>query len=152
MCVYHANLNKVYLKDSYPLLSINNLVDVASGFRFLSFVDAYSGYNQIPMHPCDVEKNYIHNSPGQLLLTYQRLMNKVFANYFETLIEIYIDDMLLKTTVEENFILDLKIVLECIHLHIMRLNPQKCAFTVEVKTFLFRAYMRFDSRVVTQAN
>ena len=56
MCVNYTDLNKACPKDSYPLPSIDELVDMASRFQFLSFLDAYSGYNQIPMHPLDEEK------------------------------------------------------------------------------------------------
>lgn len=53
----YTHLNKACLKDAYPLPSIDKLVDGASGFNFLSFLDAYSGYNQIRMHPpSDEEK------------------------------------------------------------------------------------------------
>jgi len=53
MCVDYTDLNKTYPKDSYPLPSIDALVDSASGCRLLSFLDAFSGYNQIMMHPRD---------------------------------------------------------------------------------------------------
>ena len=56
MFVVDTDLNKACPKDSLPLPSIDRLVDVASGFRFVSFLDAYSGYNQIPMRPLDEEK------------------------------------------------------------------------------------------------
>ena len=56
MCVNYTDLNKACPKDPYPLPSIDGLVDVASGFRFLSFMDTHSRYNQIPMHPLDEEK------------------------------------------------------------------------------------------------
>lgn len=57
-CMYidYTNLNKVFPKDAYPLPSINKLVDGTFGFQLLSFLDAYSGYNQIKMHPPDEEK------------------------------------------------------------------------------------------------
>jgi len=51
MCVDFTDLNKTFPKDSYPLPSIDALVDSASGCRILSFLDAFSGYNQIRMHP-----------------------------------------------------------------------------------------------------
>jgi len=51
MCVDFTYLNKVCPKDSYPLPSIDALVDNASGYKMLSFLDAFSGYNQIKMHP-----------------------------------------------------------------------------------------------------
>ena len=56
MCVDFTDLNKACPKDSYPLPSIDALVDSASGCRLLSFLDAFSGYNQIIMHPKDESK------------------------------------------------------------------------------------------------
>ena len=47
MCVNFTNLNKAYPKDSYPLPRINQLVDSTAGHQLLSFMDAFSGYNQI---------------------------------------------------------------------------------------------------------
>ncbi|XP_016195908.1 uncharacterized protein LOC107636953 [Arachis ipaensis] len=56
MCMDYSDLNIAYPKDSFPLPSIDNLVDSTSRYKYLSFMDAYSGYNQIPMHPPDEEK------------------------------------------------------------------------------------------------
>jgi len=56
MCVNFTDLHKACSKDSYPLPSIDSLVDNASSCRLLSFLDAFSGYNQIPMHPKDESK------------------------------------------------------------------------------------------------
>ncbi|XP_017415437.2 uncharacterized protein LOC108326436 [Vigna angularis] len=53
MCVDFTDLNKACPKDSYPLPSIDRLVDGASGHVVLNFLDAYSGYNQIPMYESD---------------------------------------------------------------------------------------------------
>jgi len=53
ICVDFTDLNKACPKDSYPLLSIDALMDNTSGCRLLSFLDAFSGYNQIMMHPSD---------------------------------------------------------------------------------------------------
>ena len=50
-----TDLNKACPKDSFPLPQINQLVDVTSGHQLLSFMDAYSGYNKIPMHVPDQE-------------------------------------------------------------------------------------------------
>lgn len=54
MCVDYTNLNRVYPKDSFLLPQIDQLVDSPLGHEVLSLLDAYSGYNQIPMHPDDV--------------------------------------------------------------------------------------------------
>ena len=90
MCVDFTNLNKACPKDSYPLPSIDGLVDSASG-KMLSFLDAFSGYNQIKMHPRDECKTTFMTEtccycykvmPFGLKnagATYQRLMDKVLA-------------------------------------------------------------------------
>ena len=55
MCVDFTDLNKACLKNSYPLPNIDRFVDGASGYRYLSFLDAYLGYNQILMYSNDEE-------------------------------------------------------------------------------------------------
>ena len=91
MCVDFTNLNKAYSKDSYPLPNIDALVDTASGYRLLSFLDAFSGYNQICMHSRDECKRAFMTGfscycykvmPFGLKnagATYHRLMDKVLA-------------------------------------------------------------------------
>ena len=56
MCVDFTDLNKTYLKDCYPLPRINQLVDSRVGYKLLSFMNAFSGYNQIRMDEADQEK------------------------------------------------------------------------------------------------
>ncbi|XP_059460362.1 uncharacterized protein LOC132189629 [Corylus avellana] len=53
MCVDFTDLNKACSKDSFPLPHISFLVDATVGYELLSFMDAFSGYNQIFMHPSD---------------------------------------------------------------------------------------------------
>ncbi|XP_022856148.1 uncharacterized protein LOC111377303 [Olea europaea var. sylvestris] len=55
VCIDFTNLNRACPKDSFPLPSIDQLVDSIAGHELLSFMDVYSGYNQIPMHPADEE-------------------------------------------------------------------------------------------------
>ena len=88
MCVDFTNLNKACPKDAYSLPSINKLVDGASKVKSLSFIDGYSSFNQIRVHPLDEEKmafitenaNYYHKvmpfGLENIGVTYQRLMNK----------------------------------------------------------------------------
>jgi hypothetical protein len=56
MCVNFTNLNKACPKDSFPLLQIDLLVDSISDHELISFMDTFSGYNQICMHKVDQEK------------------------------------------------------------------------------------------------
>ena len=90
MCIDFADLNKVCPKDSYPLPNTDKLVEAASGYQYLSFTDAYSGYNQVRMHPKNEEKmafmidgpNYCYQvMPFGLKnvgAMYQRLIDKIF--------------------------------------------------------------------------
>jgi len=90
MCTDYTNLNKACPKDTYPLPSINRLVDRAVRHVVLSFLDAYSGYTQIPIYQYDKEKttfitedaNYYYEVMSFGLknagATYQRLMDRVF--------------------------------------------------------------------------
>ena len=91
MCVDFTDLNKAYPKDNYPLPRVDVLVDSTARHQLLSFMDAFSGYNQIRMHKTDQEKTSFVTSQGLFCYkvmpfslknasaTYQRLMNKMFA-------------------------------------------------------------------------
>ena len=59
-----TDLNKACPKDSYPLLCIDQLVDLIAGHQLLSFMDAFSGYNQIKMDKADQEKTSFLTSQG----------------------------------------------------------------------------------------
>ena len=92
MCVDFTNLNRACPKDSYLLPRIDTLVDLTARHELLSFMDAFSGYNQIKMKEEDQKKTSFVTSQGlfyyKVMLfglknagaTYQRLMNKMFAH------------------------------------------------------------------------
>ncbi|XP_016168240.1 uncharacterized protein LOC107610752 [Arachis ipaensis] len=68
--------------------------------------------------------------------TYQRLMNKIFTDLIGKMVEVYVDDILAKTTQPEDLLSDLGNVFASFQQHGMRLNPLKCAFTMEAGKFL----------------
>ena len=92
MCVDFTDLNKACPKDSYLFPRIDTLVDSMARNQLLSFMDAFSSYNQIKMEKTDQEKTSFMTSQGLLCYkvkpfglknaraTYQRLMNKMFAH------------------------------------------------------------------------
>ncbi|XP_057734679.1 uncharacterized protein LOC130950160 [Arachis stenosperma] len=112
MCVDYSDLNKACPKDCFSLPNIDALVDAAAGYRYLSFMDAYSG------------------------ATYQRLMNKIFHDLIGKTVEVYVDDILAKTTRPDDLLNDLASVFASLRQHGMRLNPLKCAFAMEAGKFL----------------
>ena len=68
--------------------------------------------------------------------TYQRLVNKIFANKIGKSMEVYVDDMLVKSSTIEQHIEDLANTFVSLRLFNMRLNPEKCIFGVEAGKFL----------------
>lgn len=108
ICVNFTNLNKACPKDPYPLPHIDRLIDNSSGFRLLSFMDTYSGYNQILMSPTDAPKtafmtgrsNYYYEvMPFSLKnsgVTYQHLMDTVFSSQIGRNLKVYVEDMVIK--------------------------------------------------------
>nr|CAN74304.1 hypothetical protein VITISV_013003 [Vitis vinifera] len=141
VCVDYTNLNNACPKDSFPLPRIDQIVDSTVGQGMLSFLDAFSGYHQIPMSPTDEEKTTFI-TPYDLYCykvmpfglknagaTYQRLMTKIFKPLIGHTVEVYVDDIVVKSKTREEH-------------YDMKLNPSKCAFGVSVGKFLgFMAVM-----------
>ena len=119
MCVDFTDLNRACPKDSYPLLRIDTLVDSTARHELLSFMDAFSGYNQIRMEETDQEKTSFVTSQGlfyykvtsfelkNLRATYQRLMSKMFVHQIGRNVQVYVDDMLVKSVQEDDHLSDL---------------------------------------------
>ncbi|KAM2467351.1 hypothetical protein PS1_009170 [Malus domestica] len=109
MCVDYTDLNKGCPKDSFPLPLIDRLIDSTAGCELLSFMNAYSGYNQILMNPSDQEHTAFTTDRGLYCYkvmpfglknagaTYQRLVNSMFAEQIGKSMEVYVDDMLVKS-------------------------------------------------------
>ena len=140
MYVDFMDLNKACPKDSYPLPRVDVLVDSTTQHQLLSFMNAFSSYNQIQMDEVDQEKTLFVTSQGlfyyKMMLfglknagaTYQRLMNKMFTNQIERNVQVYVDDMLVKSWREDNHLEDLKETFDTLRFYNMKLNPSKCAF------------------------
>ena len=109
MCVDFTDLNKACPKDSYPLPRIDQLVDSTVGHKLLSFMDTFSRYNQIRMDETDQEKTSFVTSQGLFCYkvmpfglknagtTYQRLVNHMFCPQIGRNVEVYVDNILVKS-------------------------------------------------------
>ena len=132
-----TNLNKACPKDSYPLLHIDQLVDSTAGHKLLSFMDAFSSYNQIRMDEVDQEKTSFITSQGLFCYkvmpfglrnvgaTYQRLVNHMFRPQIGRNVEVYVDDMLVKSLGEQKHLDDLQETFDMLRQYNMKLNTSK---------------------------
>ena len=105
----YIDLNRACPKDSYPLSNIDHLVDGTSSFGMLSFKDAFSRYTQVKMHLNDKDKTIFITNEGvycyRVMLfglknagaTYQRMVNVVFSKQIGRNMEVYVDDILIKS-------------------------------------------------------
>jgi hypothetical protein len=148
MCIDFTDLNKACPKDSFPLPRIDMLVDSTVGHGLLSFMDAFFSYNQIRMHPADQEKTAFITDQGlycyQVMpfglknagATFQRLMNKMFREQIGRNMEVYVDDILVKSILSIDHVSDLQEAFRILKQYRMKLNPAKCAFGVFLGKFL----------------
>jgi hypothetical protein len=148
MCVDFTDLNKACPKDSFPLPRIDLLVDSTAGHELLSFMDAFSGYNQIHMEEADQEKTAFITDRGLYCYkmmpfglknagtTYQRLLKRMFQNQIGRNVEVYVDDLLVKSIRATRHIKDLRETFRTLREYNMKLNPMKCAFGVSSGKFL----------------
>ena len=148
MCVDFTDLNRACPKDNYPLPQIDTLVDSMAKHELLGFMNAFSGYNQIKMKEEDQEKTSFVTSQGLFCYkvmpfglknagtTYQRLMNKMFAHQLRRNVQVYVDNMLVKSVPENDHLSDLQETFNTLRSYNMKLNPSKCVFGVTARKFL----------------
>ena len=148
VCVDFTDLNKACPKESYPLPHIDRLVESTTGNELMSFIDAFSGYNQILMHRDDQEKTSFITDRGTYCYkvmpfglknagaSYQRLVNKMFAEQQGRTVKVYIDDMLVKSLKATDHIQHLRQCFDVLNKYNMKLNPAKCTFGVTSGEFL----------------
>ena len=142
VCVDFRDLNKASPKDDFPLPHIDMLVDSTAGHPMLSFMDGFSGYNQILMAPEDMEKTSFITEWGTYCYrvmpfglknagaTYQRAATTLFHDMMHRDVEVYVDDMIVKSQGGADHLAALQRFFERIRQFRLRLNPKKCSFGV----------------------
>uniref|UniRef100_A0A2N9F6T5 Uncharacterized protein n=1 Tax=Fagus sylvatica TaxID=28930 RepID=A0A2N9F6T5_FAGSY len=147
-CVDFRNLNKACPKDEFPLPNMDLLIDSAAGHAMFSFMDGFSGYNQIRMSTRDAEKTAFRTPIGNFYYTvmpfglknagatYQRTMTAMFHDMMHKEIEDYVDDIVVKSKKREDHLGILRKVFDRCRLYKLKMNPLKCAFGVSAGKFL----------------
>jgi hypothetical protein len=150
VCIDFRNLNRATPKDEYPMPIVDTLINNASGNRIISFLDGNFGYNQIFMAEEDASKT-VFICPGFIGLfewvvmtfglknagaTYQWAMNLIFHKLLGNTMEVYIDDIVVKSAEFSSHIADLRKAFDRMCQYGMKMNPRKCVFGVSTGKFL----------------
>ncbi|GKA63347.1 reverse transcriptase domain-containing protein [Tanacetum coccineum] len=148
MCVDFTNLNKACPKDCYPLPEIDWKVESLCGYPIKCFLDAYKGYHQIQMVEKDEEKPAFHTSQGVFYYTkmpfrlknagatYPRLVDKAFNRQIRKNLEVYVDDLVIKSHSEAEVVRDIEETFRTLRKINMKLKPKKCTFGAAEGMFL----------------
>jgi hypothetical protein len=148
MCIDYTSLNKAYSKDPFPLPRIDQIVDSTSGCDLLCFLNAYSGFHQIPMSREDEENTAFITVDGlfcyvsvpygikNALPTFVRAMHKTFSDLISDLVEVYVDDIVVMVKSSASLLDNLALVFDRLCLTHTKLNPNKCMFGVTVGKLL----------------
>ena len=147
MCIDYTSLNKACPKDPFALPRIDQVIDSTVGCELLSFLDCYSGYNQM-LNPADHIKTSFITPYGAYCYvtmpfrlknvdaTYQHCMQKCLYEQIGRNVHAYVDDLVIKTKEKRTFLDDLRETFANLRRYQMKLNPKKCIFGVLVGQLL----------------
>jgi hypothetical protein len=148
MCVDYRDLNAVTIKNKYPLPRIKDLFDQLQGACVFLKIDLRSGYHQLKIHPGDIQKTAFTCKYGLYEYTvmsfgltnapafFMHLMNKVFMDYLDTFVVIFIDDILIYSKTEAEHEKHLRLVLQRLREHKLYAKLSKCEFWIDEVPFL----------------
>jgi transposase InsO family protein len=153
MCIDYRQLNKITVRDRYPLPRIDDLLDRIARCKLFSSLDLQSGYHQIRIAEADVPKTAFTTPIGHFQFkvlcfgltnapaTFQRVMNRVFAPYLNQFVLVYLDDVLVMSRDPEEHLAHLRLVLQALRDHGFKAKASKCEFG--------RASLKFLGHVVS---
>nr|ABA98022.1 retrotransposon protein, putative, Ty3-gypsy subclass [Oryza sativa Japonica Group] len=148
MCVDYCALNEVTIKNKYPLLRIDDLFDQLKGAEVFSKIDLRSGYHQLRIQEEDIPKTAFTTRYGLYECTvmsfgltnapafFMNLMNKVFMEFLDKFVVVFIDDILIYSKSEEEHEQHLRLVLEKLKEHQLYAKFSKCDFWLTEVKFL----------------
>ncbi|MCH90079.1 gag-pol polyprotein, partial [Trifolium medium] len=148
LCIDYRQLNKVTIKNKYPLPRIDDLMDQLMGACVFNKIDLRSGYHQIRVKAEDISKTafrtrYGHyeysvmpfgvtNAPG----VFMEYMNRIFHPFLDKFVVVFIDDILIYSKSEEEHVEHLRIVLEVLREKKLYAKLSKCEFWLKEICFL----------------
>ena len=157
LCVDYRQLNKLTIKNKYPLPRIDDLLDQLRGAAVFSKIDLRSGYHQILVKLEDVQKTAFRSRYGHYEYVvmpfgvtnaptiFMDYMNRIFQPYLDQFVVVFIDDILIYSENKEEHADHLRVVLEVLREHKLYGKLSKCEFWLDEVQFLGLAghYRRF---------
>jgi len=148
MCVDYRMLNKITIKNKYPLPRIDEMLDRLNGAKYFTKIDLASGYHQIRIKEEDISKTAFRTRYGHYEYTvmpfglcnapatFQRLMNDIFRPYLDDFVVIYLDDILIFSKNLKEHKQHVQKVMEILREHKLYAKRSKCAFAQTEVEFL----------------
>nr|GEU86702.1 putative reverse transcriptase domain-containing protein [Tanacetum cinerariifolium] len=148
MCIDYRELNKITIKNRYPLPRIDDLFDQRQGACYFSKIDLRSRYHQLRVHEDDISKTAFRTRYGHFEFTvmpfgltnapavFMDLMNQVCKSYLDKFIIVFIDDILIYSKAKEEHEVHLKLVLELLRKEKLYAKFSKCEFWLQEVHFL----------------
>jgi hypothetical protein len=148
MCIDFIDLNKACPKYEFPFPRIDSLVDAAATLELMSLLDFYSGYHKIWMKKKDEPKTSFITPSGTYFYlrmpeglknaggSFSKMTSKVLSSQIDRNVLTYVDDIIVKSTKQENHIADLQETFAKFRKAGLKLNLEKCVFGVKKGKFL----------------
>jgi hypothetical protein len=148
LVIDHRGLNKLTVRNSFPLPRIDDMLDSLSGAQVFSSIDLRQAYHQIQLLPSDVPKTAFRTPMGHyefLTLSFglvnapavfQNIMNDLFRPYLRKFVVVYLDDILVYSNTPEEHAKHLRLVLDVLKKHQLTVSAEKCSFNQRQVLFL----------------
>ncbi|GJS64660.1 putative reverse transcriptase domain-containing protein [Tanacetum coccineum] len=160
MCIDYRELNKLTIKNRYPLPRIDDLFDQLQGACCFSKIDLRSGYHQLRVREEDIPKTTFRTRYGHFEFTvmpfgmtnapaiFMDLMNRVCKPYLDKFVIVFIDDILIYSKTEEEHEVHLKTILDLLKKEKLYAKFSKCEFWLKEVQFLGHVVNRYYQRFI----
>ena len=151
LCIDYRQLNRVTIKNRYPLQRIDDLLDRLRGARVYSKIDLHTGYHQLGVREADIPKTAFRTRYGHFeftvmplgltnaLTTFMDLVHRVFQPYLDQLFVVFVNKILIYSQFEEEHEEHMRIVLQALKDQQLYAKFSKCEFWLTKVKFLGHA-------------